>query len=273
MKKLFAFTILIGLFSLFSNAEEVRYNDSWSKQGFSLVNSEQSGLDLKYSVNSFAYVDVDVVSCELTSNADCISGNPATSNTLEMSVNLYPAALETPEGPDQLDVYETPSSTYTTAEEPNTMEYHWSVSPENAWEELSSDMNSLTVTWATDFKGQATINVFGTNDCGDGELSGNFEVAVQNTFGIVENDLGIGISVFPNPNNGNFTVKLSSDNNNTIRMQIRNVVGESVYSEENINVNGEFVKTIDFSKYAEGIYFLVIESGNKVATEKIVVQK
>lgn len=217
--------------------------------------------------------DGDVVSCELTSNADCISGNPAASNTLEMSVNMYPAALETPQGPDQLDVYETPSSTYTTAEEPNTIEYHWSVSPENAWEELSSDLNSLTVTWATDFKGQATINVFGTNDCGDGELSGNFEVAVQNTFGIVENDLGIGISVFPNPNNGNFTVKLSSDNNNTIRMQIRNVVGESIYSEENINVNGEFVKTIDFSRYAEGIYFLVIESGNKVATEKIVVQK
>ena len=46
-----------------------------------------------------------------------------------------------------------------------------------------------------------------------------------------------------------------------------------IYSEENINVNGEFVKTIDFSKYAEGIYFLVIESGNKVATEKIVIQK
>ena len=217
--------------------------------------------------------DGDVVSCELTSNAECISGSPANSNALDMSVNAYPEMLETPQGPEQLDVYEMPTSTYTTAEALNTTEYHWSVSPENAWEELAADMNSLVVTWSEEFKGQVLINVYATNDCGDGPVSSDLEVTIENTFGIGENDLGIGVSVYPNPSNGSFTIKLSSENNASIRMQLRNTVGESIFTEENINVNGEFVKIVDLTKYAEGIYFLLIENNNKVFTQKIVVQK
>jgi hypothetical protein len=42
----------------------------------------------------YAPVNGDVVTCVLTSNADCITGNPATSNTVTMTVNSVPATLE-----------------------------------------------------------------------------------------------------------------------------------------------------------------------------------
>ena len=215
----------------------------------------------------------DMLSCELTSDAECIAGNPAMSNAIEMSVNLYPTELDIPAGPDAIDLFETPTSIYATNEDPNTVEYTWTVEPENAWEELTIDMYNLTVTWAEDFTGQASINVYGTNDCGDGPVSADFEVSVENTFGINENNLNIGVSVFPNPNNGTFTVKLSSENNESVKMQIRNIIGEVILSQEELSINGEFVKVIDISNYAEGIYFLVLENNNKVLTEKIVVQK
>jgi hypothetical protein len=56
-------------------------------------------------------------------------------------------------------------------------------------------------------------------------------------------------------------------------MQIRNIIGEVLFAEEDLSINGEFVKVIDLSSYAEGIYFLVLENNNKILTEKIVVQK
>jgi len=215
----------------------------------------------------------DMITCELTSDAECITGNPAMSTALEMSIELFPAGLDVPAGPDQIDVYETPSSLYTTTDDPNTVEYTWTVEPEASFEELTVDMYSLNVTWANDFKGQAFISVFGTNDCGDGPVSANYEVSVENTFSINEDELNVGVSVYPNPNNGSFTIKLSSEENENVRMQIRNIIGEVLFAEEDLNINGEFVKVIDLSSYAEGIYFLVLENNNKILTEKIVVQK
>ena len=190
-----------------------------------------------------------------------------------MSIDLFPGALEAPAGPDQIDVWESASSEYSTSEGVNTTEYTWTVDPETAYTDLEVNMNNIIVTWAEDYKGPVAINVFGVNDCGDGPVSDNFEVTVANTFSINENDLNVGVSIFPNPNNGTFTIKLSAENNETLRMQIRSIVGEVVLSEEEITVNGELTKQLDISKFAEGIYFLVLENNNTVVTEKIVIQK
>jgi PKD repeat protein len=215
----------------------------------------------------------DVVSCELTSNADCISGNPAMSNAMEIELHAYPEALDIPAGPNDIDVFETASSSYATSEEPGATSYTWNVIPEEAWTELAPEMNNLSVSWAEDFTGQVSISVFATNDCGDGPVSDNFEVSVMNTFSINENELDVDVSVFPNPNNGNFTIRLSSNSNESVKMQIRSILGEVVFTDQELTVNGEFVKEIDLSNYAEGIYFLVLENNNKVLTQKIVIQQ
>ncbi|MDT8394547.1 MAG: T9SS type A sorting domain-containing protein, partial [Bacteroidales bacterium] len=237
-----------------------------------MINGNPVG-DNSTEFTTTALAQGDVVSCELTSNETCISGNPAMSNAMEMEVNPYPAALEMPTGPNDIDVYETASSSYSTSADPNATAYNWTVNPEDAFTELNADMNNLTITWSEDFTGEAAISVFATNDCGDGPISDNFDVSVMNTFSIIENDLNIGVSVFPNPNNGSFTIKLSSEHGQVIKMQIRSILGEVIFSEEELKVDGEYVKESDLSNYAEGIYFLLLENNNKVLTEKIVVQK
>jgi hypothetical protein len=181
--------------------------------------------------------------------------------------------MDLPDGPDLVDIFVSNSSSYTTTDDPNTTTYTWSVSPEEAWEEVIVDMYNLHITWADEYTGQALIEVFGTNDCGDGTVSPALEVTVANTFGIGETDLNVGVSIFPNPSNGTFNVKLSSESNEVVKLSISSMVGENIFSAEQINVDGEFIKTIDLSNFAEGIYFLTIENNNKVLTEKIVVQK
>ncbi len=236
------------------------------------INGENAG----DNSNTFSTTELnndDVVSCEMTSSFTCAINNPATSNTVSMSVNLLPVEMTTPDGPAFVDLYVSSSSSYTTSIDPNSTTYTWFVSPEEAWQELTVDMHSLNITWDESYKGQASIEVFGTNDCGNGPVSSTLEVSIDNTFGIGENELNVGVAVFPNPNNGTFTVKLSSESNETVKLSIRSIVGEVVYTEEQITVNGEFVKTIDLSNFAEGIYFLMLENNNKVLTEKIIIQK
>ena len=236
------------------------------------VNGENLGENSAVFITS-ELADDDVVSCEMTSSYHCAINNPASSNAIGISVNPYPVEMAIPDGPTNIDLLTSPTSDYSTTNDPNTSSYTWTVTPDDAWEELTVDMYNLSIIWAEAFTGQVSIEVFGINDCGDGPVSPVLEVTVNNTFGIGENDLNVGVSVFPNPNNGIFTVKLSSESNESVKLSVRNIVGESIFSEELITVNGEFMKTIDLSNYAEGIYFLILKNNNRVLTEKIVVQK
>jgi hypothetical protein len=83
----------------------------------------------------------------------------------------------------------------------------------------------------------------------------------------VENEMFANLSIYPNPNNGQFTVS-SDDFENGVTFQIYSVSGAVM--DEKI-VNGE--TSVSFNKsLPAGTYFLRIISGDKVATRKIVVE-
>lgn len=76
------------------------------------------------------------------------------------------------------------------------------------------------------------------------------------------------VSVFPNPSNGKFAVTAINGNINTI--YIYNAVGTQVFSTSDIRLHTNF--EIDISDYKKGIYFIKMDSKDKIHTEKIVVQ-
>jgi hypothetical protein len=82
----------------------------------------------------------------------------------------------------------------------------------------------------------------------------------------------IGINIFPNPNNGIFTVELNSENNTTVNLKILNSLGAIVYELNKVELSGKYLKNIDISNFSEGIYSLIIEEKNKTYNTKIVVQ-
>jgi len=83
----------------------------------------------------------------------------------------------------------------------------------------------------------------------------------------VEENMFANLSVFPNPNNGQFTVS-SDDFDGDVTFQIFSVSGAMM--DERL-VNGEKIVTFDKSLPA-GTYFLRIIAGDKVATRKVVVE-
>jgi len=78
-----------------------------------------------------------------------------------------------------------------------------------------------------------------------------------------------GMEIFPNPSNGNFSVVHQADANQLQTVEVYNVVGELIWSETNKNKS---TFSINISQYPKGIYFVRVKDGNRLTTEKIVLQ-
>ena len=83
----------------------------------------------------------------------------------------------------------------------------------------------------------------------------------------VDDEIFAGLSIYPNPNNGQFTVS-SEDFNGDVTFQLYSVSGSMLYEKE---TRGEQTVSFD-NELPAGTYFLRIISGDKVAARKIVIE-
>jgi hypothetical protein len=65
--------------------------------------------------------------------------------------------------------------------------------------------------------------------------------------------------VYPNPSSGSFTIKLNSSNGNKVNYTITDILGKSIFTQNNISTNKD-VNTIDINNLTlpSGIYFLTL---------------
>ena len=76
----------------------------------------------------------------------------------------------------------------------------------------------------------------------------------------------IEMTLYPNPNNGNFVVSISEAGNYNV--VIRNVIGQSIY--RNL-INGTITE-VKLNNVESGIYFVTIQSDGFERTEKLVIK-
>ena len=82
---------------------------------------------------------------------------------------------------------------------------------------------------------------------------------------------GLGMSVYPNPNSGIFTIELNTNESLNGSLSITSVDGRLVYTEL-INGIGIITKSINIAHLAEGIYYLKVETKDAVRTYKVLKQ-
>jgi len=96
-------------------------------------------------------------------------------------------------------------------------------------------------------------------------------ITVLNTTGIAENKFKDGISIYPNPSNGNFQLKL--DNSLSAKkfdLGIYTVKGEKVYSKPDIQQQNS--TNIEISDLPKGVYIVRLHGRKENIYRKIVVQ-
>jgi len=148
--------------------------------------------------------------------------------------------------------------------------YEWILTPEAAGT-MTINMNEVTVEWSDSWTGAATLMVCGGNDCGMGPYSEGFEVMVYDYTGIDDVN-GAGIKIYPNPNNGQFTLNLNATQATDFEVKLVNALGMSVLY-KTIEVNGNYSEVINISDLSEGIYYLYLKSDENSVIRKVVVQK
>lgn len=155
-------------------------------------------------------------------------------------------------------VFDQQATTLVTA---GTAPFTGSFVPEGNLSNLNGQLSGgnwiLTVTDDANFDG-GSITGFTLNICAQGTLASQ-----ENTF----SDFGI----FPNPNNGEFTIKLNSDSGEKIKVTVFDVRGRAVFQRD-FNSASSFEQQIQLDNIESGMYLVNVTDGEKQTTKKIIVK-
>ncbi|MEM7035648.1 MAG: T9SS type A sorting domain-containing protein [Bacteroidota bacterium] len=80
------------------------------------------------------------------------------------------------------------------------------------------------------------------------------------------------VDVFPNPNNGHFRVNATGLQADELRLSVVDLQGRRVFAKEINGIQGSFDGEVQMNAVSAGIYFLVLEDGDRRITRKLIVE-
>ncbi len=100
----------------------------------------------------------------------------------------------------------------------------------------------------------------------------DYTVVVTNTSSISDlNNFSL-FSITPNPNNGEFSIKLQSDEIKDISVKMFDIIGRQVYNKTYVNNQSTFNTNIKLGSIQSGTYLVSISDGIRFNTKKIIIK-
>ena len=78
--------------------------------------------------------------------------------------------------------------------------------------------------------------------------------------------------VYPNPSTGIVHLSINGLEGHRVEVQVLNVIGTVMYRETLTELNERFTKTLDLSRFANGLYYVKLESDNSSQLCKLVIR-
>lgn len=117
-------------------------------------------------------------------------------------------------------------------------------------------------------------------------INGSYSLVITNQYGCsdtsnVVNVFNVGneevlnenmISVFPNPNDGHFTINISSSEQKPVRFSLVNMLGETIYSENIQSSGGSWNKYISVESLSPGIYIALVDFERGAVKKKMIIR-
>lgn len=150
----------------------------------------------------------------------------------------------------------------------NADSYVWTYSGTGAT--INGNTESITI----DFASGATsgvLSVIASNPCGDlSSSSPGLNITVDPCAGIHETYQDITVELIPNPSEGVFSCVMTTKTNDICKIQINDINGKMIWSENKILIPGKNTIEINMGHLANGTYFIT-GTGNEVQFRKVFV--
>lgn len=78
-------------------------------------------------------------------------------------------------------------------------------------------------------------------------------------------------AIYPNPNNGNFTVQFDSKSSNEIKIGVHDLRGRQIFNKSYQN-SGIFNQNLELNNVQSGVYLVTVQDGDRKEVKKIVIQ-
>ncbi|MFH1050641.1 MAG: T9SS type A sorting domain-containing protein [bacterium] len=99
-------------------------------------------------------------------------------------------------------------------------------------------------------------------------------VFVDNCLGVNDNQTGlVKMQLMPNPSQGNVTLRLENCPNNTAEVQIVNMLGQKLYSEQLTNISELYTKELNLNSYESGSYYVKLVLKDMEIVRRLVIIK
>jgi subtilisin-like proprotein convertase family protein len=103
------------------------------------------------------------------------------------------------------------------------------------------------------------VNSWSLNICAMTATAGTNEFGLQD------------FKIYPNPNNGSFTVEFNSDSSNDVQILVHDMRGRQIMNKSYEN-SGLFSGNVNLNNVETGVYLVTVQDGNRKEVKRIVVQ-
>jgi len=90
--------------------------------------------------------------------------------------------------------------------------------------------------------------------------------------GVQEKSNFVNAQIYPNPNNGEFTLELNPVKSVIADLTVTNTSGTVIYKENGLNINGKTIKHLKLGTLSAGIYYLSIQNADSKTIQKLLVK-
>jgi PKD repeat protein len=98
----------------------------------------------------------------------------------------------------------------------------------------------------------------------------SYQIVVLDPTGIADKESGAELSIFPNPNNGNFMLEISGLEGETFVLKVTDVRGRIISQEQLPGISGKFNRQVNMTEEADGLYFFEVIGNNGSVKKKMV---
>ncbi|MCC5916443.1 MAG: T9SS type A sorting domain-containing protein, partial [Cryomorphaceae bacterium] len=90
---------------------------------------------------------------------------------------------------------------------------------------------------------------------------------------VTEHSLAASLRVFPNPNEGKFTLSFDQQLNSDVTIQLLDLSGKTIWTEHHSGFSGVYQKDFDRNDLSSGMYMLRINNRDGIITRRVVIGK